>query len=78
MTTDRRSLFARLTSSPLVWPLLGLLALLLFNAIFTPSFFHLEIRDGHLYGSIVDVFNRGSIGILLATGMTLVIAGPPR
>ena len=74
MTTDRRNLFSRLTSSQLVWPLLGLLALLLFNAIFTPSFFHLEIRDGHLYGSMVDVFNRGSIGILLAIGMTLVIA----
>ena len=74
MTTDRSSFLARVTGSQLVWPLLGLLALLLFNAIFTPSFFHLEIRDGHLYGSIVDVFNRGSIGILLAMGMTLVIA----
>lgn len=61
-------------SSRLFWPLCGLLLILLFNAVFVPSFFHLEIRDGHLYGSLVDVLNRGSITVILAIGMTLVIA----
>lgn len=60
--------------SPLLWPLLGLVGVLLFNALFTPSFYQLEIREGHLYGSLVDVLNRGSIGVILALGMTLVIA----
>ncbi|MEM1060845.1 MAG: ABC transporter permease [Planctomycetota bacterium] len=57
-----------------IWPLCGLIALLVFNYFTSPSFFSLEIRDGHLYGSLVDIFNRGSIGIVLAVGMTLVIA----
>jgi ribose/xylose/arabinose/galactoside ABC-type transport system permease subunit len=47
---------------------------LLFNLIFTPSFFSLKLQDGHLYGSLVDVFNRGTPVALLSLGMTLVIA----
>src|SRR3954447_20987251 len=58
----------------LFWPVLGLGLLLIFNAIFSPSFFHLEIRDGHLYGTLVDILNQGSKVMLLAIGMTLVIA----
>lgn len=58
----------------LFWPLAGLALLLLFNFLLTPRFFHLEIRDGHLYGTLVDIVNQGSKGMLLALGMTLVIA----
>ncbi|MGL4651810.1 MAG: ABC transporter permease [Caldilineaceae bacterium] len=47
---------------------------MLFNVLFAPSFFRLEVRDGHLFGSIVDVLNRGSPLMLLAIGMTMVIA----
>ncbi len=32
------------------------------------------MRDGNFYGSLIDVLNRGSIGMLLAIGMTLVVA----
>jgi simple sugar transport system permease protein len=56
------------------WPLVALAALLLFNLALSPSFFQLHVRDGRLYGSIVDVFNRASPVMLLALGMTLVIA----
>ena len=59
---------------PLFWPLLALALLLLFNRFFTPGFFSLEIRDGRLYGTLVDVLNQGSKVMLLALGMTLVIA----
>jgi simple sugar transport system permease protein len=52
----------------------GLGALLLFNLIFSPGFFHLEVREGHLYGTLVDIFNQGSKVMLLSIGMTLVIA----
>ena len=48
--------------------------LLLFNLIFSPSFFHLELRDGHLYGTLVDILNQGAKVMLLSIGMTLVIA----
>ncbi|HEY8900837.1 MAG TPA: ABC transporter permease [Chthoniobacterales bacterium] len=56
------------------WPLLALGLLLLFNQLFTPGFFGLEIRDGHLYGARIDVLKQGVPVMLLALGMTLVIA----
>lgn len=74
MKPEHRNGVAWLLGNRLVWPLAGLALVLLFDAFFVPSFFALEVREGHLYGSLVDVFNRGSIGVLLALGMTLVIA----
>jgi ribose/xylose/arabinose/galactoside ABC-type transport system permease subunit len=58
----------------LFWPIAGLAILLLFNLIFSSGFFHLEIREGYLYGTLVDIFNQGSKVMLLSIGMTLVIA----
>ena len=58
----------------LKWPFLSLILILAFNGLFTPGFFHLEIKDGHFYGSLVDVIYRSSPIVLLALGMTLVIA----
>jgi simple sugar transport system permease protein len=58
----------------LKWPLIALAAALLFNAIFTTGFFQFTIRDGRLYGSVIDILNRAAPVMLLALGMTLVIA----
>src|SRR3954466_5030529 len=58
----------------IIWSLAGLSLLLLFNFLFTPGFFKLEIRDGHLYGVLIDILNHGSKVMLLSLGMTLVIA----
>jgi simple sugar transport system permease protein len=52
----------------------GLALLLLFNLIFTRGFFHIEIREGYLFGTLIDILNHGSKVIVLALGMTLVIA----
>lgn len=71
---DARRPRLRLGGMALLWPVLALAALLLFNLCFTPNFFHLEIRDGKLVGSLVDVLNRGVPVVLLALGMTLVVA----
>ena len=71
MKTDWRSWFQ---GTSLIWPLLALSALLLFNLIFAPRFFQIQIQDGHLYGTLVDILNQGSKVMLLAIGMTLVIA----
>ncbi len=57
-----------------LWPLLALAGLLAFNLLFTPGFGRLEWRDGRLYGSLVDVVQNGAPVLLLAVGMTLVIA----
>lgn len=58
----------------LFWPSAILVALLLFNVPFTPGFFAINIRDGHLYGSLVSILIFGTPLILVAMGMTLVIA----
>lgn len=58
----------------LAWPLLGLAALLAYDFVFVEGFFRLEVRDGHLYGTVIDILNQGSKTMLLALGMTLVIA----
>jgi simple sugar transport system permease protein len=63
-----------IASHQIFWPLVGLALLLLFNFIFTKDFFVLELKDGHLYGSVIDILNRGSVLMLLTIGMTLVIA----
>ena len=58
----------------LLWPVLTLVLLLAVNAAFNPGFWHLQWRDGHLYGSVVDILNRASPLVLVSLGMTLVIA----
>jgi galactofuranose transport system permease protein len=57
----------------LFWPVAILLVLLLSNLAFTPGFFAIEVRDGHLYGSVIDILRFGAPLILVALGMTLVI-----
>ncbi|THD78535.1 MAG: ABC transporter permease [Phenylobacterium sp.] len=56
-------------------PQLAALALALAaNAVVSPDFFHLLLRDGRLFGSPVDILNRGAPTVLLGVGMALVIA----
>ncbi|WP_043112756.1 ABC transporter permease [Pseudacidovorax intermedius] len=68
------SLLSRLMQHRLAWPLLTLALLLAVNAGFNPGFLHLEWRDGHLYGSLVDILNRAAPLVVVSLGMTLVIA----
>ena len=64
----------RFLRRPEIMPLIALAILLIFNLIFTPGFFSLEIKDGHLYGSLIDIIKRGTPLMFIALGMTLVIA----
>lgn len=64
----------KLSKHQIFWPITALVLVLLFNLFFTPGFFKLEIKDGHLFGSLIDIINRGSPLMLLAIGLTLVIA----
>ena len=52
----------------------ALALLLLFNQFFTPGFFHIQLLNGHFYGSRIDVLNQGAKVMLLSLGMVLVIA----
>lgn len=60
--------------SKLFWPLLILLFILLINLFFDKNFFMIEVRNGHLAGSLIDILNRGAPLMLISIGMTLVIA----
>lgn len=62
------------TRHRLFWPFATLVLLLLVNAVFNPGFWRLQWRDGHLYGSLIDIVNRAAPLALVALGMTLVIA----
>ncbi|MET8862396.1 ABC transporter permease [Nonomuraea sp. NPDC004580] len=58
----------------LMWPVVVLVLLLVLNVFFTPGFFSIEVKDGHLYGSLIDILRFGAPLILVSLGMTLVIA----
>ncbi|MEZ4771076.1 MAG: ABC transporter permease [Caldilineales bacterium] len=68
------SLWNRFKANQVFWPLVALGLIMLFNALFTPNFFRLEIKEGHLFGSLIDILNRGAPLMILAVGMTMVIA----
>lgn len=60
--------------NPVRWPLIGLAVLVLLNAAFNPSFLKITVLDGNLYGTPIDILVQGSRTMLVALGMTLVIA----
>jgi ribose/xylose/arabinose/galactoside ABC-type transport system permease subunit len=64
----------RIRENRLFWPLVALALILVIDAIFAPGFFKIGIVNGHLYGNLIDVFNNSAPLMLVAIGMTLVIA----
>lgn len=67
-------LTSAVTGHRLFWPLVVLLVMLAANAVYRPGFLTVEITDGHLYGSLIDILRLGAPLILVALGMSLVIA----
>jgi simple sugar transport system permease protein len=63
-----------LARNQLFWPCVTLALMCLVNFYFNRGFFDIEIKDGHLYGSVIDILNRAAPMLLIAMGMTLVIA----
>lgn len=64
----------KLTSKRLFMPVFCLIIMLIAAVIASPDFFKIDIQNGVLYGRIIDVINRGSEVVILAIGMTLVVA----
>jgi ribose/xylose/arabinose/galactoside ABC-type transport system permease subunit len=63
-----------LAGQRLFWPAVILVLLLLSNLFVTPSFFKIQLKDGHLYGSLIDILRGSTPLVLVALGMTMVIA----
>lgn len=71
---NKDPLLKRFRENRLFWPLVAMVLILVTDAIFAPGFFKIGILDGHLYGNIIDVVNNAAPLMLVAIGMTLVIA----
>jgi len=58
----------------LFWPSASLLALIVINTIARGSFVKITVRDGELYGALIDILRNSAPLMLVALGMTIVIA----
>ena len=72
--TAARGAARHLADSRLFLPAVALGLILLFDLVFVPGFFSIEVKDGHLYGSLIDILRNSAPTVILAIGMTLVIA----
>jgi ribose/xylose/arabinose/galactoside ABC-type transport system permease subunit len=68
------NLWTVISENRLFLPLLALVLILTLDAIFIPNFFKIQVRDGDLYGRVIDIVRNASTVMVLAIGMTLVIA----
>ena len=74
LVPESPTLVRRILGHQLVWPVLALLVLLAINVVATPSFLDIRMQDGHLYGNVADIVRNSAPVMLVALGMTLVIA----
>ncbi|MBQ0980478.1 ABC transporter permease, partial [Micromonospora sp. M61] len=66
--------YRAVTGHRLFWPVAVLVVMLAANTIYRPGFLSIELKDGHLYGSPIDILRLSAPLILVALGMTLVIS----
>lgn len=64
----------RILRHRLFWPIIALVLLVAINTLSRPSFLSITIKDGALYGSTIDILRNSAQLMLVALGMTLVIA----
>jgi simple sugar transport system permease protein len=60
--------------SKLLWPMLALVALVIFDVVFVENFLRVTLEDGRLVGYPVSILLNATRVMLLALGMCLVIA----
>ena len=58
----------------LFWPIAALLTLVVINTVARPQFIKVTVRDGQLYGALIDILRNSAPLMLVALGMTIVIA----
>ncbi len=64
----------RLLKHRLFWPIAALITLIVINTVTRPQFISITVRDGQLYGALIDVLRNSAPLMLVALGMTIVIA----
>ncbi|WP_448630851.1 ABC transporter permease [Cellulomonas soli] len=60
--------------SQYLWGIVALVLLLGVNVAKDPSFVQITLNDGNLYGSLIDILRGAAPVLMIAAGMTLVIA----
>lgn len=75
------SSFKKLTQKRLFLPIFSMILVMLINVVYDVAcgnaplnFFMITIKNGVLYGRLIDILNRGSEAAILAIGMTLVVS----
>ncbi len=58
----------------LFWPIAALVTLIIVNTIARPSFISITLQNGQLYGPLMDILRNSAPLMLVALGMTIVIA----
>jgi galactofuranose transport system permease protein len=58
----------------LFWPAAALVALVAINSIVRPRFLMITVRDAELYGALINILRNSAPLMLVALGMTIVIA----
>ena len=58
----------------LLWPLLALLLLLIVDLLWVPNFFRISVTERRLTGTPIEIFRLSGPEVLLAIGMTVVLA----
>ncbi len=70
-----KSRITKMSQNQVFWPAVIFLVIILFNGIITKGdFFSITVVDGHFYGRIIDIFRNGGKLMILAAGMTMVLA----
>lgn len=64
----------RVAGHRLFWPVVALLSLVVVNTIARPQFARITVRDGQLYGALIDILRNSAPLMLVSLGMTVVIA----
>jgi len=64
----------RILRHRLFWPIAALVVLIIINTIARPQFIKITVRDGQLYGALIDILRNSAPLMLVALGMTIVIA----
>ncbi len=64
----------KIFKSRLIWPALALFLLIAVTGIWNHRFVSITVREGQLYGTLIDILRSSAPLMLVALGMTIVIA----
>jgi simple sugar transport system permease protein len=65
---------SRIVQHRLFWPASCLVGLIVLNTVVRPRFIKITLRDGELHGALIDILRQSAPLMLVALGMTVVIA----